>query len=103
MEENGTKTERNEDGTFINHAGPGRPTGQKNYSTLYREALIKIAKLNGKEPEELELDIISQGLNQARKGNFAFYRDTLDRLHGKPKQDIEMDVTLTSKIISVDE
>ena len=31
----------------------GRPTGQKNYSTLYGEALIRIAKLNDKDPSKI--------------------------------------------------
>lgn len=61
----------------------GRPKGQRNYATIYREALIKLAKLNDKSPEELEDEILSKGLLNARKGNYSFYKDVLDRLHGK--------------------
>ena len=60
----------------------GRPLGQKNYATLYREALIKLGQLNGKEPDEIELEMIANGLASARKGDFRFYKDTMDRLHG---------------------
>ena len=60
----------------------GRPKGQKNYATLYREALIKLAKLNNKSPDELELDILSKGILNARAGDYRFYKDLLDRLHG---------------------
>jgi hypothetical protein len=60
----------------------GRPLGQKNYATLYREALIKLGKLNDKEPDEIELEMIANGLASARKGDFRFYKDVLDRLHG---------------------
>lgn len=60
----------------------GRPLGQKNYATLYREALIKLAKLNNKSPDELELDILSKGILNARAGDYRFYKDLLDRLHG---------------------
>lgn len=60
----------------------GRGLGQRNYATIYREALIKLAKLNDKTPEELENEILSTGLLNARKGNYAFYKDVLDRLHG---------------------
>ena len=39
----------------------GRPKGQRNYATIYREALIKLATLNDKSPEELENEIITIG------------------------------------------
>lgn len=67
----------------------GRPVGQRNYATIYREALIKLAKLNDKSPEELEDEILSTGLLNARKGNYAFYKDVQDRLHGTALQKIE--------------
>src|ERR1035437_1910146 len=59
----------------------GRPLGQKNYATLYREALIKLAEANDKTPDELELDILSKGILNARSGDYRFYKDILDRLH----------------------
>ena len=64
----------------------GRPFGQRNFNTIYQSALTKLAKLNDKTPEELEDEIISTGLLNARKANFAFYKDTLDRLHGTATQ-----------------
>ncbi len=68
----------------------GRPNGQKNYSTLYREALIKLGQLNGKEPDELELEMISKGFMNARSGDYKFYKDVLDRLHGTAPQTIDV-------------
>lgn len=67
----------------------GRPKGQKNYATLYREALIAIAKANTKTPEEIEQMLHETGLKKAIKGDFAFYRDVLDRLYGKPQQKVD--------------
>ncbi len=64
----------------------GRPNGQKNYSTLYREALIKLGKMNNMEPAEIELEMISKGITLGRKGDYKFYKDVLDRLHGTPVQ-----------------
>ena len=61
----------------------GRPKGQRNYKTIYREALIKLGSLNNKSPEDLEVELISSGFTQARKGNYQFYKDMLDRLHGQ--------------------
>lgn len=68
----------------------GRPLGQKNYATLYREALIKLGSLNGKEPDEIELEMIANGLASARKGDYRFYKDVLDRLHGTPVNKTEI-------------
>ena len=62
----------------------GKKKGVKNFATLYQEGLVALAKLNGKEPEELHLEILQQGIKRARKGDFRFYKDTLDRLYGQP-------------------
>lgn len=59
----------------------GRPKGQRNYATIYREALIKLATLNGKTAEELENELIASGFAQAKK-DYRFYKDVLDRIHG---------------------
>lgn len=78
----------------------GRPLGQKNYATLYKEALIKLAKLNDKEPEELELEMISKGILNARAGDYRFYKDVLDRLHGSAPQNINVNITDEEKEIA---
>lgn len=84
MEKNRDKTEIRaiQNANLKTDAGPGRPIGQKNYATLYREALIKLAKLNDKEPEDLEMEILSKGIMNARAGDYRFYKDLLDRLLG---------------------
>lgn len=78
----------------------GRPRGQKNYSTLYREALIRLAKLNNKTPDELEVEILSKGLLNARAGDYRFYKDMLDRLHGTATQ--KSDITTNGQAITND-
>lgn len=88
MEKNREKTDKRLK-NLKTDAGPGRPPGQKNYATLYREALINLAELNGKTPDELELEILSKGILSARSGDYRFYKDTLDRLHGMPKQTLQ--------------
>lgn len=72
-----------------NNPGGGRPKGQRNYKTIYRDALIKIAKATGKNPDEFEDDIVQMALAKARKGDSVFYKDIMDRLHGKPTQTID--------------
>lgn len=64
----------------------GRPKGQRNYATLYRIALQKIGEARDMTPEQVEEELHQSGLDKALKGDYAFYRDTLDRLHGRPAQ-----------------
>lgn len=68
----------------------GRPLGQKNYSTLYREALIKLAESKGQAPDELELELISKGIMNAKSGDYRFYKDVLDRLLGQATQKTDL-------------
>ena len=63
----------------------GRPKGQRNYATIYKEALRKIAESQDMTPEQIEEKINEVGLLKAMKGDYAFYRDLQDRLHGKPE------------------
>jgi len=71
-------------------AGPGRPKGQRNYATIYRQGLYKLAELNGIEPDELEEKIMQKGIKKALNGDLGFYKDMQDRLHGKPMQRTEI-------------
>jgi len=64
----------------------GRPKGQRDYATIYREALIRIAEAKDKTPEEIEEMIEEVGLNKALKGDYNFFKDVRDRIHGKPMQ-----------------
>jgi|SRR3989344_2464204 len=68
----------------------GRPKGQRNYSVICREALEKIANSNNMTAAELESIIIESGIERAIKGDFRFYKDVLDRLHGKPVQSTDV-------------
>lgn len=64
----------------------GRPVGQRNYATIYREALKRIAEAKGKTPEEVEEMMEQVGLDKALSGDFNFFKDVRDRIHGKPMQ-----------------
>lgn len=67
----------------------GRPKGRRNFETIYYAALEKLAELNGKTAEELEDEIVQNAIATARKGNYQFYKDNMDRLHGKPQERID--------------
>ena len=69
----------------------GRPKGRKDYATLFREAIIIIAELNKVDPESIEAKIVQKGLSEALKGDYRFYKDHLDRMHGQATQPIASD------------
>ena len=66
----------------------GRKQGQRDYATIYREALIKIGNTKGMTADEVEEAIEEVGLNKALKGDFKFFEDIRSRIHGKPKQSV---------------
>lgn len=80
----------------------GRPKGKKNFATVYREALEYLAKLNKTTPQALENEMYANAIKKARAGDFAFYRDTMDRLYGKPVQPIGNDGDQPFKITGVE-
>lgn len=94
MKKTGTNQEkRNPDGTFkkgVSGNPKGLPKGQRNYATIYREALIRIAEAKHKTPEEIEDMIEEAALMKALKGHFKFSKDVRDRLHGKAIQRTEL-------------
>lgn len=75
----------------------GRPVGQRNYATIYKEALLKLAELNGKTPEQLENELIATGFAKA-KNDYRFYKDVMDRIHGAATQ--RTDITSDGKPIN---
>jgi hypothetical protein len=80
-------------------AGPGRPKGQRDYATIYKEAMIILAKKNATTPEKLEAEMIANGAMLARKGDFRFYKDTLDRLHGTAVQKSENNLNVVVPVL----
>jgi len=66
----------------------GKGIGTKNYDTLYKEALIKLGLENGKDPNDIEMEMIAHAIVEARK-DYRYYKDTMDRKHGTPIQRTE--------------
>lgn len=91
---------RNANGTFkegVSGNPAGRPLGARNYSTLYRDALKKLAKKNNTTPETIEEEITANAITRARTGDYRFYKDHLDREHGKATQRIIGDVNIVDR------
>jgi hypothetical protein len=81
------------------NAGGGRKQGQRNYATIYRLALEKIADAKGMSADDIEMAIVIKGIEKAIRGDYKFSENILDRIHGKPVQtnlnkaidDVELD------------
>lgn len=82
---NGEKLERNPDGTIKSGVlNPnGRPPNTKNFSTLFEEAIKKIAKDEG---SNAEMDLVLTAIKEAKDGKFNYYKDIIDRIYGTPVQ-----------------
>ncbi len=62
----------------------GRPKGSKNFTTLFDEAIIKIAEEG--EVSDVEIELVKRAVKKAMTGDYSFYRDVMDRKFGKPVQ-----------------
>ena len=73
----------------------GRPKGSLGFATKWRKFVIKIADKNNVKPEDIEDELLAIAYQRARKGDFQFYKDILDRVHGKAVQEIKQTTDLT--------
>lgn len=91
MEKIGEKSEKREHpGTKnLTPGGPGRPKGSKNFSTLFRQAIKKIAEEEGIDPEAFEVKMVEQAIKKGFNGQYNFYKDVMDRVHGQAQKHID--------------
>lgn len=68
----------------------GRPVGALDFKTKFYNVIDKLAKQNDITPDEVEEQIVLVGYKKAKDGDYAFYRDLMDRLHGKPQQHVDI-------------
>ena len=69
----------------------GKPKGTLSYKTIFNLAAKEVAKKLklGEEPEDFLKTLLIVGAKRGLSGNYAFYKDILDRLFGQAKQIIE--------------
>ena len=68
----------------------GRPKGRKNFATIYREAIEKIAASKDITADEFEIQLVQQAITKGFNGDRSFYSDTMDRVHGRATQQLDM-------------
>lgn len=75
----------------------GRPRGTLSFKTKFYQAMEKISKETGATVDELEKQLILSAYKEARKGDFQFYKDILDRIYGKAQQSIDISANITNE------
>ena len=76
----------------------GRPKGAKCFSTLFKEAVKKVAEESDLKGLQPEVAMVKKAINEALNGNFSFYRDIMDRNYGQPNQPMDMQGEILLKI-----
>lgn len=94
MEKNNQKLNNNSQEIVRNEKGQlakgvvlnpnGRPKGSEDFKTKFYKMVDKIAKNNSMTPEEIEEQLFMVGYKKAKDGDYSFYRDLMDRVHGRP-------------------
>ena len=82
----------------------GRPLGsykEKSFLDWYKEICEEVAKENGKSVEWAQKMVYKVGYKKSVEGNYSFYKDMLDRLHGKPEE--HLDLTTKGEPLTADE
>src|ERR1035437_5930951 len=82
----------------------GRPKGsfkEKSFIEYYDEISEDIAKENGMSVEDVKKIIYKVGYKKAKEGDYRFYKDVLDRVHGTAT--IKTDVTSGGLPIQISE
>lgn len=98
---NGVDTDKDPiTGQFLpgNKASPGKPKGTNNFETDFDEAVLELAKENGMTRSEARKLLLKVAFNNAKEGNYSFYKDIHDRIYGKAKESLELGGEITIKI-----
>jgi hypothetical protein len=81
----------------------GRPVGSKNNKTFveyFDEICEEIAEQNKMAVEDVKKIIYKVGYAKAKEGNYQFYKDMLDRVHGKAEE--HHDITTKGESLNAD-
>lgn len=93
----GKKQGRNPNGTFpkgVSGNPAGKPKGTESFATKFYRVIDKLAKQNDLTPDEIEEQLILVGYKKAKDGDYNFYRDLHDRVHGRAPQTINVDADI---------
>jgi len=80
----------------------GKIVGTKNFDTIFREAIEKLAKddpefvkVVGKSVDDVDKKLVRRAIIEAEKGNYSFYKDNFDRRFGTAQSNVNVSSKLT--------
>ena len=68
----------------------GKPKGTKSFSTLFDEVIKKIAKEEKISPNSAEMALFEKAYSEAKKGNFNYFKDIMDRRFGQAVKPVDL-------------
>ena len=68
----------------------GRTAGSLDFKTKWNIFIDKVAKQNNMTPNEIDEQLLAVAFKKAKDGDYSFYRDTQDRVYGRPMQPTEI-------------
>ena len=82
---------KDEKGLFLpgTAPGPGHPLGTENFHTIWWKFIEKVAKSNNITADEVDEQLLAVAFKQMKAGDFRYWKDVRDRIHGMAKQPIE--------------
>ena len=89
---------RNEKGQFVPGVSGnpnGKPPGALNFKTKWTKFIEKVAEQNKLTVDEVDEQLLAVAFKQMKSGDFRFWKDIQDRVHGMAKQPIDHTVSLT--------
>lgn len=87
----------------INREGLNRGSRkEKAFTEYFEEICEEIALANKMDVEDVKKVIYKVGYAKAKEGNYAFYKDMLDRIHGQATTKMEVDQKLSVNISAED-
>ena len=75
----------------------GKPKGLKSFDTLFEGAIKKIAKEKKINIDDPETQMVVRAVVEALQGNYAYFRDIMDRKYGKAVERIDMRASIKSE------
>src|ERR1039457_6178817 len=87
------KIERDEKGRLLPGVvlnPDGKKAGTLDFKTKWFNFIEKVAKQNDITPDEVDEQLLAVAFKRAKDGDYQFYRDTQDRVHGKPQTSLDI-------------
>ena len=84
-------------GSVLNPAGMKQ--GTTSFATKWKRFIERVAEEEEKTPREINEQLYDTAFREAKGGDYNFYRDIQDRVHGKPVQ--PTDITSGGEAIAI--